>query len=312
MSARVGSFTRLCRPTPPETLRLPGLMEKVPASIACDFDYVGFWDLRISVAEKYQVGRVFIAGDAAHSSALRRLRPQQWPRRRGKSRLEDRRKAQRLGQRRSAADLHRRTAPDLQGNGGRLHRGRHPAGQGFLARYSPSANAPNSSAPGRSTPTPQRPVLNYEPNYEAPRSPSVRPAASAAPTAHTPSKHAPATICHRSFLFPAATSSRNWARDFTLLAFDAEDQTVLTFAEAAKTRGVPLKIVRDSYRDGRTAYEARSLILVRGDRYIAWFAFGAPVDTRRQFSAKPSHALRPRQRHQKFHRRLSHWRYSIT
>ena len=34
---------------------------------ACDFDYVGFWDLRIAVAEKYQLGRVFIAGDAAHS-----------------------------------------------------------------------------------------------------------------------------------------------------------------------------------------------------------------------------------------------------
>ncbi|MGB6619675.1 MAG: FAD-dependent monooxygenase, partial [Xanthobacteraceae bacterium] len=33
----------------------------------CDFDYVGFWDLRIAVADRYQVGRVFIAGDAAHS-----------------------------------------------------------------------------------------------------------------------------------------------------------------------------------------------------------------------------------------------------
>ena len=32
-----------------------------------EFDYVGFWDLRIAVAENYQVGRVFIAGDAAHS-----------------------------------------------------------------------------------------------------------------------------------------------------------------------------------------------------------------------------------------------------
>jgi hypothetical protein len=28
---------------------------------------VGFWDLRIAVADKYRVGRVFIAGDAAHS-----------------------------------------------------------------------------------------------------------------------------------------------------------------------------------------------------------------------------------------------------
>jgi 4-hydroxyisophthalate hydroxylase len=34
---------------------------------ACEFDHVGFWDLRIAVADEYQVGRVFIAGDAAHS-----------------------------------------------------------------------------------------------------------------------------------------------------------------------------------------------------------------------------------------------------
>src|SRR3954451_14501795 len=32
-----------------------------------EFDHVGFWDLRVAVAEKYQVGRIFIAGDAAHS-----------------------------------------------------------------------------------------------------------------------------------------------------------------------------------------------------------------------------------------------------
>ena len=36
-------------------------------SFVCDFDYVGFWDLRIAVADRYQVGRAFIAGDAAHS-----------------------------------------------------------------------------------------------------------------------------------------------------------------------------------------------------------------------------------------------------
>jgi hypothetical protein len=33
----------------------------------CQFEHVGFWDLRVAVAERYQVGRVFIAGDAAHS-----------------------------------------------------------------------------------------------------------------------------------------------------------------------------------------------------------------------------------------------------
>ena len=32
-----------------------------------EFDHVGFWDLRVAVAETYQAGRIFIAGDAAHS-----------------------------------------------------------------------------------------------------------------------------------------------------------------------------------------------------------------------------------------------------
>ena len=59
-------------PVPPDTTRdnydFHGLMQRAAGfNFACEFDYVGFWDLRIAVAEKYQVGRVFIAGDAAHS-----------------------------------------------------------------------------------------------------------------------------------------------------------------------------------------------------------------------------------------------------
>ena len=59
-------------PVPPDTTRdnydFHGLMQRAAGfNFACEFDYVGFWDLRIAVAETYQVGRVFIAGDAAHS-----------------------------------------------------------------------------------------------------------------------------------------------------------------------------------------------------------------------------------------------------
>ena len=59
-------------PVPADTTRdnydFHGLLQKAAGfSFACDFDYVGFWDLRIAVAETYQAGRIFIAGDAAHS-----------------------------------------------------------------------------------------------------------------------------------------------------------------------------------------------------------------------------------------------------
>src|SRR3984885_13328588 len=59
-------------PVPSTTTRdnydFHALLEKAAGfPFACEFDYVGFWDLRIAVAESYQVGRAFIAGDAAHS-----------------------------------------------------------------------------------------------------------------------------------------------------------------------------------------------------------------------------------------------------
>ena len=43
------------------------LHQMVGAPFAVTFEHIGFWDLRISHAKSYRAGRVFIAGDAAHS-----------------------------------------------------------------------------------------------------------------------------------------------------------------------------------------------------------------------------------------------------
>ena len=69
MSARASSSTRRCRQdTTRDNFDFHGPAARGAGfPFKAEFDHVGFWDLRVAVAEKYQVGRVFIAGDAAHS-----------------------------------------------------------------------------------------------------------------------------------------------------------------------------------------------------------------------------------------------------
>lgn len=54
--------------TTAETVDLPELLSTA-AGTQFDFqvEYLGFWDLRFALAESYRAGRVFVAGDAAHS-----------------------------------------------------------------------------------------------------------------------------------------------------------------------------------------------------------------------------------------------------
>ena len=43
------------------------LQEAVGAPFDIEFEHIGFWDLRFMIADSYRKGRVFVAGDAAHS-----------------------------------------------------------------------------------------------------------------------------------------------------------------------------------------------------------------------------------------------------
>src|SRR5580658_8148219 len=271
-------------PVPANTTRdnydFHGLLQKVAGfPFACDFDYVGFWDLRIAVAEKYQVGRVFIAGDAAHShppygayglnNGLDDVVNLGW-------KLNAKLKGWGSDALLSTYTEERRpifkeTAEDFIAAG--IERDKE-----FLDRYSPDRDRvefeqawnehANAAAPR---------VLTYEPHYEG--SPIVfgpPGGLSGASGVHTfkarAGHHLPPQLL---------SSGRNvfeeLGPDFTLLALDGDDHTVTAFEKAARKLRVPLKIVRDSYADGRMAYEVK-LILVRPDRYIAWTSDTAPAD----------------------------------
>ena len=271
-------------PVPANTTRdnydFHGLLQKVAGfTFACDFDYVGFWDLRIAVADKYQVGRVFIAGDAAHShppygayglnNGLDDVVNLGWKiaaKLKGwgsdallQTYTEERR------------PIFKETAEDFIEAG--IQRDKE-----FLGRYSPDHDRAEFERAWKDHANAAAPrVLTYEPNYEG--SPIVL-----GPPGGVSSTHGSHTFTARAghHLPPQLLSSgRNvfeeLGPDFTLLAFDAEDGTVQAFTDAAKALNVPLKVVRDSDRDGRKAYAA-SLILVRPDRYIAWSSVGAPAD----------------------------------
>jgi 2-polyprenyl-6-methoxyphenol hydroxylase-like FAD-dependent oxidoreductase len=271
-------------PVPANTTRdnydFHALLQKAAGfPFACDFDYVGFWDLRIAVAETYQAGRVFIAGDAAHShppygayglnNGLDDVVNLGW---KLAAKLNgwgsDALLATYSEERRP---IFKETAEDFIEAGIRRDRQ-------FLHRYSPERDRVeferawqdhiNFSAPN---------VLTYEPHYEG--SSIVFGAAGAASSARG-SHSFKARAGHH--LPPQLLSSeRNVFEDlgsaFTLLAFDATDTAQMAFAIAAKALGVPLKIVGDSYDHGRRAYEAK-FILVRPDRYIAWTANDCPSD----------------------------------
>ncbi len=249
---------------------------------ACTFDHVGFWDLRVAVAEKYQVGRVFIAGDAAHSH----------PPYGGfglNSGLED------------ATNLGWKLAAVLEGWGGEAllpsySDERHPifketgedfiagrieADRAFLECYSPERDrAAFEQAWGERKARTGAQLHEYEPNYEG--SSVVIGPPGGVNSAHGTHTYAAKAGHH---LPPQLLSSgRNVFEElgagFTLLAFGAEERAVAAFEEAAKAARAPLKIVRDSYSGGREAYGAR-LMLVRPDQYVVWTGDTAPSDARR-------------------------------
>jgi hypothetical protein len=109
----------------------------------------------------------------------------------------------------------------------------------------------------------------YEPNYEG--SPVMFGPPGGVTSAHgvhsikaRPGHHlAPAPVSQGKSTFEALGSG------FTLLVFDAPEDSVAEFKHGAQKLGIPLTVVSDSRSGGREMYES-GLILVRPDQYVVW------------------------------------------
>ena len=248
----------------------------VGRTFALEIEHIGFWDLRFAVADQYRAGRVFIAGDAAHSH----------PPYGGygiNTGFED---ARNLGWKLAAAlqgwagphlldsysaerqPVFASTAADFIEKS--IHEDRD-----FLAAFNPGVDraafehAWDLRRTGASSE-----VGAFEPHYGG--SPIVPAAGEGAPRERTGAKgrHVFAARPGHHLAPQPLSSGRNvfeaLGTGFTLVALGTDPEPLAApFIAAAGRIGLPLTILTDTRDGGRERWEA-ALILVRPDHFVAW------------------------------------------
>ena len=257
------------------------LHESVGATFEIEFEHIGFWDLRFALADNYRAGRVFIAGDAAHSH----------PPYGGygvNSGFED---ARNLGWKLAAVlqgwgddalldsyDLERRpvfasTIDDFIAKSIETDKE-------FLEKFNPVTdqaafekawNDRSQGAVGE--------VHAFEPNYEG--SPVVWSSQTNTGLCSAKGSHVyKARAGHH--LAPAMLScGKNvfelLGQGFTLLACNAESNQTQVLIDAAATAGVPLTVIDEALGAEADRYEAQ-WVLVRPDQFVAWVSHDLTVN----------------------------------
>jgi 2-polyprenyl-6-methoxyphenol hydroxylase-like FAD-dependent oxidoreductase len=249
------------------------LYEAAGEKFDVEFEHIGFWDLRFAVADSYRSGRMFVAGDAAHSH----------PPYGGYGinlGLED------------ATNLGWKLAAALKGwAGDRLldsyDEERRPVFQSatrdfieksilddrdFLAAFNPAVDKTAFEREwARRTTGATSEVQSFEPHYAGSSIVFGPPGAASSAagkhefTARAGHHLAPQRLSSGRDLFEELGDG------FTLLAFDADPKAIGAFRRAADLRQIPLKVVADTRQNGRERYDA-ALVLVRPDQFVAWAA----------------------------------------
>jgi hypothetical protein len=259
------------------------LHESVGAEFEIEFQHIGFWDLRFALADQYRAGRIFIAGDAAHSH----------PPYGGygvNSGFED------------ARNLGWKLAATLQGWGNEALLDSYDAerrpvfastindfiaksietDRDFLEAFDPLRDpAAFETAWAERSQGAVGEVHAFEPNYEG--SPVVWQNHIGSHVCSAKGSHQfKARAGHH--LAPAILSNgknvfEELGDGFTLLALgtDAENQQVLL--DAAHAAGVPLKVVHQALGSEADRYD-NPWVLVRPDQFIAWVGESQQVDAK--------------------------------
>ena len=243
----------------------------IGAPFDCEFEHIGFWELRIAVADDYRAGRIFIAGDAAHShppyggyginTGFEDVRNLGWKLAAhfdgwaGANLLES--------YSRERQPVFASTAKDFIANYIEEDRA-------FLETYDPQKDraAFEKAWAARGAGAPAE-ISGFEPNYEG--SPIVFGPPGGVPGAlgdhrwEARAGHhlAPQMLAWDTNVFEAL------GEGFTLLGFGVEEDLEETFAAAAGELEIPLKIVEDTREAGREKY-GHGLVLVRPDQFVAW------------------------------------------
>lgn len=243
------------------------MFETVGATFDLDLTYVGFWDLRFSLADQYRAGRVFIAGDACHShppyggyginTGFEDARNLGWKLSAvlsgwGSDALLDSYNAERQ-------PVFASLSKEFIGNFIEEDRA-------FLATYSPEKDAAEFTAKWNARNESASEVFAYEPNYEG--SPII--GGSGHPSArgdHRFEARAGHHLAPRA-LSDGRTTYQALGTGFTLFDFAGGDAGA-QFAEAAAATNIPLGVVADSFDGERLEYGA-PLILVRPDGFVGW------------------------------------------
>ncbi len=250
------------------------LAAAVGREIAFETDYLGFWDLRIAIADSYRKGPIFIAGDAAHShppyggygvnNGFEDVRNLAWKLEAalggwGGEGLLDSYSAERQPVFESTADDFIARMIDSD--------------RAFVETYSPEKDRDAfETAWAKRAELTRRDVDHYCPNYAG--SPIV--VGGAGPTSAV-GEHSHAARAGY-ILSPQDDVAERLGSGFNLVSVGDNAEAEAAFATAAGDLGAPLDIVSMA-PTAATARWGATLILLRPDRYVAWA--GGSVDATR-------------------------------